>query len=154
MIGAKCVGDDLLLELVKHLGEVAALLWRIFPLGERPDYEPDREHSIAGLAEAAGVAPLEMMYDLLLRDGGRSPRRLRCRFRRRGAIGRFPNPPCGHCAKYCDELSRLRSIGLAYAAGVRAAAHTYVARPMTSQMQISLLAASYRLPTPPIVRLV
>jgi N-acyl-D-aspartate/D-glutamate deacylase len=47
------------------------LLWRVFPLGERPDYEPDREHSVAGLAEAAGVAPLEMMYDLLLRDGGR-----------------------------------------------------------------------------------
>jgi N-acyl-D-aspartate/D-glutamate deacylase len=49
----------------------SSLLWRIFPLGERPNYEPDREHSVAGLAEAAGVAPLEMMYDLLLRDGGR-----------------------------------------------------------------------------------
>ena len=48
-----------------------SLLWRIFPLGERPDYEPDREGSIAGLAEAAGVTPLEMMYDLLIRDGGR-----------------------------------------------------------------------------------
>jgi len=57
-------------------GELAAafggsLLWRIFPLGDRPNYEPDREQSVAGLAEAAGVAPLEMMYDLLLRDGGR-----------------------------------------------------------------------------------
>ncbi|HEV2530230.1 N-acyl-D-amino-acid deacylase family protein [Phenylobacterium sp.] len=49
----------------------SSLLWRIFPLGERPDYEPDREQSVAGLAAAAGVAPLEMMYDLLLRDGGR-----------------------------------------------------------------------------------
>ncbi len=48
-----------------------SLLWRIFPLGERPDYEPDRAGSVAGLAEAAGVSPLEMMYDLLLRDGGR-----------------------------------------------------------------------------------
>ena len=47
-----------------------SLLWRIFPLGERPDYEPDREGSVAGLAEAAGVTPLEMMYDLLVRDGG------------------------------------------------------------------------------------
>jgi N-acyl-D-amino-acid deacylase len=47
-----------------------SLLWRIFPLGERPDYEPDREASVAGLAEAAGVSPLEMMYDLLLRDAG------------------------------------------------------------------------------------
>ncbi|MFZ4067469.1 MAG: N-acyl-D-amino-acid deacylase family protein [Phenylobacterium sp.] len=54
-------------------GEVAGLdglLWRIFPLGERPNYEPDREGSVAGLAEAAGVSPLEMMYDLLVRDGG------------------------------------------------------------------------------------
>ena len=48
-----------------------SLLWRIFPLGENPDYEPDREGSVAGLAEAAGVSPLEMMYDLLIRDGGR-----------------------------------------------------------------------------------
>jgi N-acyl-D-amino-acid deacylase len=47
------------------------LLWRIFPLGERPDYEPDRVGSVAGLAEAAGVTPLAMMYDLLIRDGGR-----------------------------------------------------------------------------------
>ena len=55
-------------------GQVAGLdglLWRIFPLGERPNYEPDREGSVAGLAEAAGVSPVEMMYDLLLRDGGR-----------------------------------------------------------------------------------
>jgi N-acyl-D-aspartate/D-glutamate deacylase len=48
-----------------------SLLWRIFPLGEKPDYEPDREQSVAGMAEAAGVTPLEMMYDLLIRDGGR-----------------------------------------------------------------------------------
>ena len=55
-------------------GQVAGLdglLWRIFPLGERPNYEPDREGSVAGMAEAAGVSPVEMMYDLLLRDGGR-----------------------------------------------------------------------------------
>ena len=54
-------------------GQVAGLdglLWRIFPLGERPNYEPDREGSVAGLAEAAGVSPVEMMYDLLVRDGG------------------------------------------------------------------------------------
>ena len=56
--------------LATSLG-AGSLLWRIFPLGERPDYEPDREASVAGLAEAAGVTPLEMMYDLLIRDGGR-----------------------------------------------------------------------------------
>jgi N-acyl-D-aspartate/D-glutamate deacylase len=43
----------------------------IFPLGDNPDYEPDRSASVTGLAEAAGVPPMEMMYDLLLRDDGR-----------------------------------------------------------------------------------
>ena len=47
------------------------LLWQIFPLGDRPDYEPDRAASVAGLAEAAGVTPMEMMYDLLLREDGK-----------------------------------------------------------------------------------
>jgi N-acyl-D-aspartate/D-glutamate deacylase len=63
------IGDGASGELASAFG--GSLLWRVFPLGERPNYEPDREHSVAGLAEAAGVAPLEMMYDLLLRDGGR-----------------------------------------------------------------------------------
>ena len=44
--------------------------YRVFPLGERPNYEPDRSGSVGGLAEAAGVTPMEMMYDLLIRDGG------------------------------------------------------------------------------------
>jgi N-acyl-D-aspartate/D-glutamate deacylase len=47
-----------------------ALLTKIFPLGDNPNYEPDAEQSVAGLAEAAGVTPTEMMYDLLTRDGG------------------------------------------------------------------------------------
>jgi N-acyl-D-aspartate/D-glutamate deacylase len=46
-------------------------LYRVFPLGDEPNYEPDRAGSVAGLAEAAGVSPKEMMYDLLIRDGGR-----------------------------------------------------------------------------------
>jgi N-acyl-D-amino-acid deacylase len=58
-----------------NMGAMAAgpeeLLYRVFPLGERPDYEPDRAQSVGGLAEAAGVPPLEMMYDLLRREGGR-----------------------------------------------------------------------------------
>ncbi|HWE99740.1 MAG TPA: amidohydrolase family protein [Caulobacteraceae bacterium] len=47
------------------------LLAQIFPLGENPNYEPDRSDSVTGLAEAAGLDPMEMMYDLLLRDEGR-----------------------------------------------------------------------------------
>jgi N-acyl-D-amino-acid deacylase len=51
--------------------KLSDLLFQVFPLGERPDYEPDREQSVSAMAEAAGVAPMAMMYDLLLRDGGR-----------------------------------------------------------------------------------
>ena len=50
---------------------IEQLLWRIFPLSDAPNYEPDREQSVAGMAERAGVSPVEMMYDLLLRDEGR-----------------------------------------------------------------------------------
>jgi len=46
-------------------------LYRVFPLGERPNYEPDRAGSVGALADAAGVTPMAMMYDLLLREGGR-----------------------------------------------------------------------------------
>jgi N-acyl-D-aspartate/D-glutamate deacylase len=65
--GAKAAGGE---ALATAFGS-DALLYRIFPLGERPNYEPDRAQSVGGLADAAGVSPLEMMYDLLLRDGGR-----------------------------------------------------------------------------------
>lgn len=53
------------------MGDLTELLWRIFPLGDVPNYEPDREQSVAGLAQANGVSALAMMYDLLMRDEGR-----------------------------------------------------------------------------------
>ncbi len=46
------------------------LLWHVFPLGEKPDYEPDREASIAGIAERHGIPPFEAMYDLLVAGDG------------------------------------------------------------------------------------
>jgi N-acyl-D-amino-acid deacylase len=48
---------------------VQAFNW-IFPLGDPPDYEPDRSDSIASRAEARGVSPLEEAYDRLLDDDG------------------------------------------------------------------------------------
>ena len=53
------------------LGAPDDLLSRVFPLGDNPNYEPDREQSVTGMAEAAGVSPMEMMYDLLLKEDGR-----------------------------------------------------------------------------------
>ena len=44
----------------------------MFPMGERPDYEPGADASIAALAARDGVEPVERMYDELLRDDGRA----------------------------------------------------------------------------------
>ena len=63
--------EDSTLQATAMGTSIAELLWRIFPLGETPNYEPNREQSVAGLAEAAGKTSFEMMYDLLLREGGR-----------------------------------------------------------------------------------
>ena len=45
---------------------------RVFSLGPVPDYEPDRDQSIAARARRRGVAPFEEYYDALLADNGRS----------------------------------------------------------------------------------
>jgi N-acyl-D-amino-acid deacylase len=37
-----------------------------FPVAEEPDYEPEASESIAARAEAAGVTPMEVFYDLML----------------------------------------------------------------------------------------
>lgn len=44
----------------------------VFPLGEDLDYEPLATDSLAGRAAASGVAPLELFYDLMLADDGRT----------------------------------------------------------------------------------
>jgi N-acyl-D-aspartate/D-glutamate deacylase len=52
------------------LGEVTSRFDRMFVLGDPPDYEPAAEDSIAARAEARGVPPADLAYDLLLEDGG------------------------------------------------------------------------------------
>jgi N-acyl-D-aspartate/D-glutamate deacylase len=52
-------------------GSLNSLMAQVFPLGERPDYEPDRESSIAGIAAAAGREAFDVMYDLLIDNGGK-----------------------------------------------------------------------------------
>jgi len=42
-----------------------------FPLGDPPDYEPERSMSIAERARRAGVSPQELTYDTLLQKDGR-----------------------------------------------------------------------------------
>ena len=53
------------------LGSIDEMMAMVFPLGENPDYEPDPEDSIAGIAKIRGVNPLEVMYELLVDHDGK-----------------------------------------------------------------------------------
>jgi len=52
-------------------GSLNQLMWQVFPLGDQPNYEPDREQSIAGIAAGQGRDAFEVMYDLLIANGGK-----------------------------------------------------------------------------------
>ena len=45
---------------------------KIFPLGDPPDYEPPVENSVKALAEARGVSPEELVYDMILENDGKA----------------------------------------------------------------------------------
>jgi len=49
---------------------ISRLFNRMFEVGAVPDYEPDPATSIAVRAQALGIAPAELAYDLLLEDDG------------------------------------------------------------------------------------
>jgi N-acyl-D-aspartate/D-glutamate deacylase len=51
--------------------DLNSLMHQVFPLGENPDYEPDAEASIAGIAKARGMDAMEVMYDLLIANDGK-----------------------------------------------------------------------------------
>jgi N-acyl-D-aspartate/D-glutamate deacylase len=53
-------------------GRVIQEFDRMFELGDPPDYEPDAASSIGARAQRDGRSALDLAYDLLLRDGGRS----------------------------------------------------------------------------------
>lgn len=51
--------------------DLPKLMGLVFPLGENPNYEPDMEDSVAGIAQALGKDPMEVMYDLLVDNEGK-----------------------------------------------------------------------------------
>jgi len=71
-LGQLDVRRQVLAELAARPGGVRQPLDRIFELGDPPDYEPDSSDSISARARRAGQEPEELMYDLLLADGGRT----------------------------------------------------------------------------------
>ena len=52
-------------------GSLGELLWAIFPLGDQPNYEPNKEDSVAGIAEQQNEEAFEVMYDLLIANDGK-----------------------------------------------------------------------------------
>lgn len=69
-IRAAILAEESKIRSLRSPEHLQAMFERLFPLGESPDYEQDRDASIAGRAEAAGVAPLELLYDLMSAGDG------------------------------------------------------------------------------------
>ena len=51
--------------------DLPSLMGQVFPLGENPNYEPLPEESIAGIAKANGRDVMDVMYDMLVANGGK-----------------------------------------------------------------------------------
>ncbi len=56
---------------VGFAGMIVSAYQMMFPLGDPPDYEPGPEKSVAAIAERAGRHPREVIYDVMMDDGGR-----------------------------------------------------------------------------------
>ena len=50
---------------------LSKLMHQVFPLGEKPNYEPAPEDSVAGFAKSKGMDSMEVMYDLLAANDGK-----------------------------------------------------------------------------------
>ena len=53
------------------MGNLEQSMALVFPLGDKPNYEPTFDESVAGIARARGQSALEVMYDLLIADEGK-----------------------------------------------------------------------------------
>jgi N-acyl-D-aspartate/D-glutamate deacylase len=55
----------------RRLNTITQHFHKLFPIGERSDYEPRAEDSVAAIAQRLGRPAAEVAYDMLLEDGGR-----------------------------------------------------------------------------------
>ena len=55
----------------RRLNTITQHFHKLFPIGERSDYEPSPQDSVAAIAQRLGRPAPEVAYDMLLEDGGR-----------------------------------------------------------------------------------
>ena len=53
------------------LQDLPSLMGQVFPLGEKPNYEPEFKDSVAGIALERNLDVMEVMYDLLVQGEGK-----------------------------------------------------------------------------------
>ena len=54
-------------------GELLLRCWDLmYPLGEKPDYEPDAENKVSAIAARRGISPEACAYDLMLEQDGQA----------------------------------------------------------------------------------
>jgi N-acyl-D-aspartate/D-glutamate deacylase len=70
LLSEPSVREGIIGELTGGGGRMMAVLDRVFELDDPPNYEPDPVDSIGARAERLGVNPVELLYDLLLGNGG------------------------------------------------------------------------------------
>ena len=55
----------------RRLNTITQHFHKLFPIGERSDYEPRADDSVAAIAQRQGRPAADVAYDMLLEDGGR-----------------------------------------------------------------------------------
>jgi len=69
-VRAKVLEEHGAIQLQDFIGLIHSGYDRMYPLTDKPDYEPTPERSVAGLAAAAGRPANELLYDLLTDNDG------------------------------------------------------------------------------------